>query len=103
MSGVNYCQTEFKTASLATDFGRGLAQLWFGLNNDILESLVGRYSRGKRKGQLRGEITWKKCVRGGWNGEGVTLPGHVSERKIVIGGFVTSRGHLVTPAQIVLE
>jgi hypothetical protein len=100
---VNYCQTEFRSASLATALGRELAQAWFGFDNDILAALVGRYSRGKNKGKLRGEVTWKRCVRGGWNGQGVTLPGAIFERAIVIGGFISPGGHLCKPAEIVFK
>ena len=90
---VNYAQSELKTAALATDFGRELAQLWFGLDNQMLEGLVGRYSRGKRKGQLRGEVCWRKTVVGGWRraewgGGHVELPGTIREKCIIVGrGF----------------
>jgi len=81
---VNYCEFEWKFAGLNTDFGRELAQLWFGLDNYMIESLVGRYTRGKRKGQLRGSIRWQKATRGGWSrGKGVVLPGTVRRAAIV--------------------
>ena len=81
---VNYCEFEWKFAGLNTDFGRGLAQLWFGLDNAMIEALVGRYARGKRKGQLRGAVRWQKAIRGGWQYQkGVVLPGTVKDKAIV--------------------
>lgn len=64
-------------AYLSQQFGRSLAQLWFGFNNDILEAIVGRYSRGKRKNQFRGAIVWTKVIRGGWTGGAPGEGGHV--------------------------
>ena len=79
---------ETKQAYLSTNFGRSVAQLWLGMNNEIIEAIVGRYFRGKRKGQLRGMIYWKKVVSGGWvysdNGQGgyVVYPGTISDVRI---------------------
>jgi hypothetical protein len=36
----------------------------------MLEAIVGRYSKGKRKGQLRGKLIWEKCTVGGWVKDG---------------------------------
>lgn len=83
---TNYAATEHRIAYLNTTFGRELAQLWLGLDNDMIEAIVGRYSRGKRKGQLRGAIAWSKVTRGGWtwqNGGHVKLPGTISDVRIV--------------------
>lgn len=35
-----------------------------------LELVVGRYTRGKFKGQLRGMLQWQYCYYGGWVSEG---------------------------------
>lgn len=76
-------------AYLSQSFGRSLVQLWFGFDNDILEAIVGRYSRGKRKNQFRGAITWTKCIRGGWSGG---APGE--------GGFIMYPGQIFDVAII---
>jgi hypothetical protein len=85
---VNYAVIETKESYLNSTFGRELAQLWLGLDNEMIESIVGRYSKGKRKGQLRGAIQWKKVIRGGWKhdacgGGHVELPGRVSDIRII--------------------
>jgi hypothetical protein len=63
---VNYAETQCRCAYLSTDFGAQLACRKFNLSFDELAEKVGRYSRGKRKGQLRGSISWHKVVKGGW-------------------------------------
>ena len=77
---ANYAQMQNFSAYLNTRFGISFAQSHLGLSTEIIEALVGRYSRGKRKGQLRGMVCWEKVVRGGWAisrwGRGVVrLPG----------------------------
>lgn len=90
---TNYATINNYQAYLSSSFGQQLAQLWFGLDNDMLASLVGRISRGKRKGQLRGQILWSKCTRGGWQhseyGDGghVVFPGLIRARLVLISGF----------------
>ena len=84
---VNYAQTQRNQAYLNTRFGLELAHARLGLNNDIIEAFVGRYSRGKRKGQLRGAIAWEKVVRGGWSSKGygyggVKYPGTISNVRL---------------------
>jgi hypothetical protein len=59
-------QWEEKTAPLFGDFGRDYAMRHFGLTLEQLEALVGRYTKGKYKGQLRGQIVWHVVTRGGW-------------------------------------
>lgn len=59
-------QWEEKTAPLFGDFGRDYAMRHFGLTLEQLEALVGRYTKGKYKGQLRGQIHWCVTTRGGW-------------------------------------
>ena len=84
---ANWAQTQRYEAYLNTNWGLEQAQLLTGLNNDMIEAFVGRYSRGKRKGQLRGAITWTKVVRGGWSLSGgrghVKLPGRISEVHLI--------------------
>lgn len=84
---ANYSQDHRNIAYLNEKFGREIAQLFLGFDNDILEGIVGRYSRGKRKGQLRGSITWCKVTRGGWrrteHGGRVAYPGEISDIAIV--------------------
>lgn len=64
---TNYARFETRSAYLADgQFAAGMLQFFLGLNNDIIEGLVGRYVRGKHKGQLRGILYWTKCVHGGW-------------------------------------
>lgn len=51
---------------LSEDFGVELGCRKFECTEDDLEQLVGRYSRGQRKGKLRGKLIWRKCIKGGW-------------------------------------
>jgi hypothetical protein len=57
---------EIRSASLATPFGRDFAMRAFKLTENELAALVGRISRGPRKGMLRGCIVWAKTTSGGW-------------------------------------
>lgn len=61
--------TELKGARLSTDFGRDYAMRTFDLSLPDLEALVGRFSRGARKGELRGSISWGIVTVGGWVSE----------------------------------
>lgn len=63
---TTYAHFEEKQAYLSSDFGRDYAMKSFNLTLEQLETLVGRYSKGKRVGQLRGIIRWKVVTRGGW-------------------------------------
>lgn len=56
---------EEKGAYMNSEFALGLAEKWGIL--DIIEREAGRYTKGKRKGQLRGRLEWLKIVRGGWS------------------------------------
>ena len=89
-----YADVRTEVAYLNTRHGIRLAEIFFGFNADILEALCGRYSRGKRTGQLRGAVYYKRAVRGGWvreNGYGhVQFPGIV-EGSIYIGDAFTGR------------
>lgn len=57
---------EAKSAWLSSEFGLDYAKKTFDLSDADIEAIVGRYTKGTRKGQLRGQITWLKCTRGGW-------------------------------------
>jgi hypothetical protein len=63
---TNYAQFKESFAYLSDDFGKKLAMRKFDLTEEELERVVGRYVRGKRKGQLKGMIIWTKCIKGGW-------------------------------------
>jgi hypothetical protein len=64
-----------KSAYLNSEFGIDLAQKKLGLSEQEIVEIVGRYSRGKRKGQIRGRLAWFKVDAGGWiNGLGVVPP-----------------------------
>jgi len=66
LRSTNYAQTSEVFVPLRANIGRNLAGLYLGLDADILEGIVGRYSRGKYKGQLRGAIQYTKVIHGGW-------------------------------------
>jgi len=84
-----------KNGYLSDDFIAKLACKRLNLLPEELEKLVGRYSKGKRKGLLKGMLTWNKCLRGGWvktgsydddmmRGTGyVAKPGHTYNYRIV--------------------
>lgn len=88
---ANYAQFITRFAYLNEPFGMELALRKFELTEEQLESIVGRYVRGKRKGLLKGKIVWTKCVKGGWVKTGpydfdamracgyIAKPGHCSE------------------------
>lgn len=62
----NRCQYVTNSAMLATDFGLRLAMTKLAMTEKDLENLVGRYTRGKYKGKLRGSLTWNKTIKAGW-------------------------------------
>jgi len=63
-------------AYLNTDRGLAIACKAFDKTPEEIEAIVGRYSRGKRKGLLRGSIQWRRILRGGWvSGFGVVERG----------------------------
>jgi hypothetical protein len=96
---------ELKQASLANDFGRDYALRTFNLTLDQIESLVGRYTKGKRKGELRGAIVWGVVTVGGWvrepHGGFVVRPGlryghgivDSWSGKVFLGVDLTKEGH----------
>lgn len=88
---TNYARIESRTAYLSTDFGEEIARKWFG--NESVDSLP-RYTRGPRKGKIKGVVSWSKVVRGGWVSGGRETAnggytgyvenrvGHIFERKL---------------------
>ena len=60
------CVAELKTCSVAGEFGMKMLRAKFADADAILERL-GVISRGPRKGQPRGILTWTKVVEGGWD------------------------------------
>lgn len=60
---TNYARIESRTAYLSTDFGEEIARKWFG--DETVDSLP-RFSRGPRKGKIKGVVSWRKVVKGGW-------------------------------------
>jgi hypothetical protein len=71
-------------AYLSSDFGRDLAMKHFRLTLDELEAKVGRYQKGKRKGELKGKLTWDKIEKGGWY-----KTGRYDEDAQIASGYVT--------------
>jgi hypothetical protein len=62
--GIQYAQVQEKWAALSEEpFGVELAQMYF--TDEQIKSF-GVYTRGIRKGKLRGRIMWQKVVVGGW-------------------------------------
>jgi hypothetical protein len=69
----SFAQVEIHESWLSTEFGESYARRTFG--NEIVDTLP-RYVKGRRKGQLKGKIIWRKVVKGGWiSGVGVVSPG----------------------------
>lgn len=103
MSNTQYkIQTETKEAYLSGDFGKSYAMKVFNLTEEELTELVGVISRGKRKGLLRGKISWEKVTRGGWvktgpyNWDTCTPCGFVSMNGVTCGhGIFSSTGELL--------
>jgi hypothetical protein len=77
MGSVQRAYVEDKIAYLSGDFGRDYAMKVFGLSAGEIEAIVGRYAKGKRKGELRGAVAWKKCLEGGWHRESAKSGGRV--------------------------
>ena len=87
------CKLQEQDGYLGNPFICDLALKRLELTPEKLEEVVGRYSRGKRVGQLRGKLIWIKCIKGGWHRDGpsyfdsptghVEYPGHTFDYKIV--------------------
>lgn len=65
-SNATYADTTENYAYLNTDFGLNLALKKFDITLEQLESIVGRYKKGSRVGQLKGKLVWRKLTAGGW-------------------------------------
>jgi hypothetical protein len=77
---TNRAQIDYRTAYLSTDFGEEIARKWFG--DETVDSLP-RYTRGVRKGKIKGVVSWSKVVRGGWVSAGTAFgdyTGYVERR-----------------------
>jgi len=84
----------FHSAYLNTDFGLSYACRVFGKTPEEIEALVGRFVRGKRKGQLRGQLHWHKTVKGGWwkigqYDDGTGGSGFVAKPNVTFGHGIT--------------
>lgn len=79
-----YCETTWHEAYLSTEFGLNFAMRITGLTEAQLEAKFGRNSKGKRKGLIKGMITWQKVLIGGWHKA----------------GFGEGNGYVVAPGQI---
>lgn len=65
--GVNYAVREQKMTALCSDFAREFVARQFGkLAAEQIYAALPLYKRGKNKGQVKGFITWIKCIKGGW-------------------------------------
>ncbi len=58
---------EYKEGYLSNPIIAKLACKKLNLLPEELEKIVGRYVKGKRKGMLKGKLTWKYCTSGGWH------------------------------------
>ena len=65
-SNATYADTAENSAYLNTEFGLNLALRKFDITLEQLESVVGRYKKGSRIGQLKGKLVWRKLTAGGW-------------------------------------
>lgn len=63
---AHYCSTTWHQAYLSEEFGKNYAMKLTGMTEEELEKIVGRNSKGKRKGLLKGMIKWEKVIVGGW-------------------------------------
>lgn len=63
---VNRWQYKHGYAYLNTAFGMELACKKFNMTPEQITEKVGVYQRGKRKGQVKGQLQWLKVTKGGW-------------------------------------
>lgn len=87
---VQYASTETKIAYMSGEFAVSYATRLFGA--EAVASLA-TISRGKRKGAIKGVLSWTKCTVGGWqrngySGGGVVYPGFVNATIEVDGKIV---------------
>lgn len=60
---VQRAKFQVRSAWLGTEFGEQYARRLFG---DSVVDALPRYVRGKSVGKLKADVTWLKCVEGGW-------------------------------------
>jgi hypothetical protein len=97
---TNYAQITHRTAALAEGFGLTLATRKLDCTEEDLAELVGRYSRGPKKGALKGFLHWDKVEKGGWDcGAGVVRPGDRLRYQVQKGYYFETNGAL--PVQTV--
>ena len=63
---VQYVGIVQRSAWLNTEFGLSLACKKLNKTPEEIEALVGRYTKGKRKGDLRGQLIWWSVIQPGW-------------------------------------
>lgn len=76
---THYAQIEAKNSRLCEDFGREFVYRRFPkeVADAIFEALP-RYTRGPRKGKVKGYIVWNKVTKGGWVRTGPSYHGSPS-------------------------
>jgi len=98
---VQYARVERKSAPLSSEFSREFVERRFGGKEsaDLIYSLLPVYSRGPRKGTVKGFIHWQKVTVGGWHHDRVLIPGthnvyiSLSFEAIDHGGFFERSHH----------
>ena len=83
---------EVKSAPLASEFGESYARRLLG--DEAVDNMP-RYVRGVKKGRPKGRLVWRKCVKGGWVGQGSVPDGGGAV------GYVESRTNRTVDAAIV--
>lgn len=63
---VQYCKLFMHTKGCDNPDGIALAARGFGMDIAAVEAAAGRFTKGKRKGELRGWIVYFECTVGGW-------------------------------------
>jgi hypothetical protein len=63
---TQYARIVEHETSLSTDFGLALACRKLGMDESALAEKLGRYSRGPRKGKIKGNLRWQKVIQAGW-------------------------------------
>ena len=75
---MSYAKFTNGKSYLSTEFGENLARKYF--DDEVINDLP-KYVKGKRKGKIKGSITWSKCLSGGWVKQGGHMEGYVERRK----------------------
>ena len=88
---MTYAVITSKSAWLSQEFGQSYTQRVFDITENELEQAVGRYTRGQRKGSLRGCLHWWLVEKGGWSYYDNNTYGERKEGTVVLpkerGGF----------------